>query len=117
MQVGEYFNRFAVSRRSAVGRQEAVSRIRGASADQENASRPPVHVRGADVGERTGIQGRLGLQQRRLRRPGVRAEPEPGTAAGHVVQRGLQRQDTLRRRDTRLHARVRRSFRRGKDEK
>lgn len=82
-------------------------RIRGTSADQENASWPPVHVRGANVGERTGIKGCLGLQQRWLRRSGVRAESEPGTTSGHVVQRGLQRQDTLRRRDTRLHTWVR----------
>lgn len=84
-----------------------MSRIRGTSADQENASWPPVHVCGADVGEWTGIERRLGLQQRWLRRSGVRAESESGTAAGHVVQRGLQRQDTLRRRDTCLHTRVR----------
>lgn len=84
-----------------------MSRIRGTSADQENASWPPVHVRGTDVGERTGLEGRLGLQQRWLRRSSVRSQSEPGTTAGHVVQRGLQCQDTLRRRDTCLHAWVR----------
>jgi len=68
-----------------------VSRIRGTIADQEDASGTSVHLRGANVGERAGIEGRLGLQQRRLRRPGMRAEPKPGTAAGHLVQRCLQR--------------------------
>lgn len=84
-----------------------MSRIRGASAHQENASGSPVHLRGADIGEWTGIEGCLGLQQRRLRRSGVCAELEPGTAASNVVQRSLQRQDTLRRWDTRVHAWVR----------
>lgn len=92
---------------SVISRQETVSRIRRAFADQEDASGPSVYLRGADAGEWTGIEGRLGLQQRRLRRSGVRAEPEPGTAAGYIVQRGLQRQDTLRCWNTCVLARVR----------
>lgn len=84
-----------------------MSRIRGTSSDQKDASWSPVHVRGADSGERAGFEGRLGLQQRWLRRSGVCPQSKSGTTAGYVVQRSLQRQDTLRRRDTRVHTRVR----------
>lgn len=48
--------------RSPVSRPETVSRIRGPAADSKDASRPPVHLRGTDAGQRAGVARRLGVQ-------------------------------------------------------
>jgi hypothetical protein len=60
-------------------------------------NRAPVYVRCAHARpQRAPTQRRLGVQQRRLRGPGVRAQP-PARADRHLLQRGLQRAHSLNR--------------------
>lgn len=79
---------------------EATAGIHRATADTKDPSWPAVHVCSADDSEWTDSSGCLGLQQRRLRRTNMRPESHIGAASCRILQRGLQRANSLHRRYT-----------------
>lgn len=81
--------------RSAVDGPATERRFRRSRAHPEDPSRVAVHVCGSGAQP----EGRVGVQQRRVRGSGVRAQPVPRTRS-HVLQRRVQRAHFVRDVDT-----------------
>lgn len=81
--------------RSTVDGPKAERRLCRSRAYTQDPGRTTVHVRRASVEPK----GRVGVQQRRVRRSGVRVEPV-SRADGDLVQRRVQRADPVRHLDT-----------------